>query len=290
MASNIYVDTGRLHGPRYVSLQRYACVKKLLLGRQHVYLTFNGKRVHLHDLRSLPSGTTVRLVRYPIKGGGLQEKLQVHSRESLRSRTKQEVRAIATAIGVHLAGGSRQARAYFSKNELIDRILQKLSDKELSAEVGEMQSASSSSAASSALRSSSVGPPSGSSQSSLAHMFAAQRDRRAQADTNAPSSAFEPVSISSSSSSSKLLSRHNKHYAKTGERKYQREGRVAAKERYEKGGRVAAKERYEKKGRVAAKERYEKEGPVKYKREAVRRCAFMKRSYKSRFRAAKKKV
>ena len=97
---NIYVDTGRLHGPRYVSLQHYADAEKLLLGRQDVYLTCNGKRVDLRDLHRLPSGTTLRLACYPIKGGGLQTKLQVHTRESLRSMTKQEVRAIATTLGI----------------------------------------------------------------------------------------------------------------------------------------------------------------------------------------------
>ena len=222
----------------------------------------DGKRVHLHDLRRLPSGTTTRSVCYSIKGGGSFEKLQVHTRESLRSRTKQEVRAISTALGIKRGSGARDARVYYSKEEMIERILQKRSEPELSAEAGEMHSAPSSSAASTALRLTSVETSTKSSQSSLLHMFAAQRESRALTDTSTPSNALEPVAISSSASLSKPLSRHNRHYAKTGERKYQRGGRVAAKEKYEKEGHVVAKERYEKEGRVAAKEKYEKEGRV----------------------------
>ena len=255
--SNIFVDAGRLHVPRYVSLQHYAGIEQLLLGRQHIYFTFNGKRLHLHDLRRLPSGTTIRLVCYPLKGGGAQEKLQVHNRESLRSRTKQDVRAIATALGVQFASGSRQARVYFPKEEMIDRILQKQSESELSAEVGDMPAASSSSSAATALRSTSLGTQAKSSQASLLRMFAAQRERPTQTVSSVPSPTLEPAVPSSSASLHKPLSRHNKHYAKAGKRKYESEGRIAAKVRYEK--------------------------------EAVRRCAFAKRTYKLRARAAKKK-
>ena len=67
--SNIYVDAGRYQRPRYLSLQHYAAVEELLLGLQEVYFTFNGKRVHLHELCMLPPETTVRVVCYPLKGG-----------------------------------------------------------------------------------------------------------------------------------------------------------------------------------------------------------------------------
>ena len=202
----------------------------------------DGKRVHLHDLRRLPSGTTTRSVCYSIKGGGSFEKLQVHTRESLRSRTKQEVRAISTALGIKRGSGARDARVYYSKEELIDRILQHRSDEEQSAHVGDLQSASSSSAASTALRSTSVQTSSTSSQSSLAHMFAAQRETRAATEVIPPSGALDPAPISSSASLSKPLSRHNRYYDKTGKRKYKKKyDKEVRAERYAKLERVVAK-------------------------------------------------
>ena len=181
-----------------MSLQHYAAVERLLLGRQEVYFTFNGKRVHLDDLRTLPPETAVRVVCYPLKGGGLREHLQGHTRESLRSATKADVRAIATALGVKTASGARDARTHFTKDVMIDMILQKRSGLELSAKDAVTSSTSSSSAASTALRSS-VEDPGG--KSFLSQMLAAQRDPQARAISSNQNSALDPDASSSSSSS-----------------------------------------------------------------------------------------
>ena len=135
--------------------------------------SMNGKRVHLHDVPRLPPGTAVRVAWYPLKEGGLQKHLQVHTRQSLGSSTKQEVRAIATALGVKTGSRARDARVFFTKEQMIERILTRGSDPEPSVEVGEMRPASSSSAASTALRSTSSETSIKSSQSSLLRMFAA---------------------------------------------------------------------------------------------------------------------
>ena len=230
----------------------------------------DGKRVPLHDMRRLPSGTTVRSVFSSIKGGGVQEKVQVHSRESLKSRTKPDVRAIATTLGVKRGSGARGARVLYNKEELIDRILQHRSDEEQSAHVGDLQSASSSSAASTALRSASVQTSSTSSQLSLVHMFAAQREKRDRTDVIQPSGAIDPATISSSASLSKPFSRFNRHYAKIGKRKY--------KEKYEKEGRAAAKERYARQGRVVAKKKEMYEVPCRWILKAAHELEEMLRS------------
>ena len=75
----------------------------------------DGKRVQLHDLCKLPAGTTIRLVRFPIKG---------HTRDSLSSKTTQEIRTIATTLGIKRGSGGRAARVLYKKEELIERILQ----------------------------------------------------------------------------------------------------------------------------------------------------------------------
>jgi len=84
-----------------------------------------------------------------------------------------------------------------------------------------------------------------SSQLSLVHMFAAQREKRARTDAIPPNVALDSASTSSSASLSKQLFRPNRHYAKTGKRKYEKEGCSWYEKRYEKDARFAGKEMYE---------------------------------------------
>ena len=138
----------------FLSSMSFDAARSALMSTSDVFTcALDDKRVKLHDLRKLPSGTAIRSVCYSSKGGGVQEKLQLHSAESLSSKSSHEVRLIASTLGIKRGSGGRAARVHFKKEELIERILQQRSDEEQSADVEDTQSASSSSAASTALRS-----------------------------------------------------------------------------------------------------------------------------------------
>ena len=96
--ANIYLDMGRQFPRRYIKLQHYARVVDTFADVEGVYFAVSGRRVHLQELHCLPSDTTVRVLFYPLKGGGPKEQRTKHAFASLRGRSCQEVRGIAALL------------------------------------------------------------------------------------------------------------------------------------------------------------------------------------------------
>ena len=250
-AANIYLDMGRQFPCRYIKLQHYARVVDMFANVECVYFAVSGRRVHLQELHCLPSDTTVRVLFHPLKGGGPKEQQTKHTFASLRGRSCQEVRGIAASFGIKKAGGHRGSRETYKKDELIQQIL-------------DFQAAS---------------PASASSSSSLAllSIFAAQRQRQAEATLPALLAA-DAVQEPAGGTASKPASRHQKHYAKTRQQKVQKR-RAAAKKFYLKKGRILKNERYTRGGKVASSERYQQ------RRDKLREAA--KRFYREKARSVK---
>jgi hypothetical protein len=249
-SANIYLDMGRQFPCRYITLQHYARVVDMFANVECVYFAVSGRRVHLHELHCLPSDTTVRVLFHPLKGGVATEQQTKHTFASLRGRSCQEVRGIAASFGIKKAGGHRGSRETYTKDVLIQLIL-------------DFQAASLASLASA---SSSSGP-------SLLTIFAAQRQKQSEASLPATFST-DAVQDSTTATPSKPASRHKRHYAKTRQQKAQKR-------------RDAAKKFYLKKGRILKNAKYSRGGKERYQQQRHKLREAAKRFYEGKGRAAK---